>query len=73
MKTVFSVSGMHCKSCIAVIKMNVGDLNGISEVSGDPDKGWVSVGFDEKKTRVEDIVKKIEQDGYKVTRFEEKK
>ncbi|VVB75242.1 putative copper-exporting P-type ATPase A [uncultured archaeon] len=64
----FKVTGMHCNSCMALIKMNLGELKGISEVSGDFGKGNVKVVFDEKLTEVNEIVRRIEQDGYKVVK-----
>ncbi len=74
MKTEFKVSGMHCKSCIAVISMNIEELPGITAVFGDPEKGVVQVTFDEKKATHSEIVKKIEESGsYKVLLAESKK
>jgi copper chaperone CopZ len=64
----FKVTGMHCNSCLSLIKMSVQELEGIADVSGDQDKGIVKVVFDEKTASVKDIVKKVEQEGYKVVK-----
>lgn len=67
------VSGMHCESCISLIRMGLEEINGVSKVSGDSKKGIVQVVFDEKVVNISDIVKKIEQEGYKVTNSESRK
>jgi len=69
MITEFKVGGMHCNSCVALIKMSVNELEGITDVSGDQGKGFIRVSFDESQAKVKEIVKKIEQEGYKVTGY----
>ena len=72
MKAEFKVNGMHCASCPKLIAMNVEEINGVKKVSANEKKGIVEVDYDEKKAKVNDIVKKIETDGYKVVNFKEK-
>ncbi|MFH0954654.1 MAG: heavy-metal-associated domain-containing protein [Candidatus Micrarchaeota archaeon] len=62
----FKVSGMHCDSCIALIRMNLSGVNGVKKVSGDPKKGVVLVETDGSNVDLNVLVKKIEEDGYKV-------
>jgi copper chaperone CopZ len=66
MKMEYQVNGMHCDSCIALIKMELGEIIGIKKVSGDYRKGKVIVEYDEKKTNVNEIARVIEKSGYKV-------
>jgi len=65
----FTVSGMHCNSCIMLIKMGLQELDGVKEVSGNWEKGKVQVAFDERKASIKQIMKKIEQEGYKVVEY----
>jgi copper chaperone CopZ len=66
MKEEFKISGIHCNSCISLIKMNIEELDGIKEIKGDEKANTVLVNFDEKITNEKEIIKKIEIDGYKV-------
>lgn len=72
MITEFSVSGMHCNSCLALIKMSVQELEGIIDVTGSQENNTVRVSYNEKEVDVKDIVKKIEQEGYKVKNYGKK-
>ncbi len=65
----FSVSGMHCKSCLMLVKINLKELEGVKDVSGSWEKGSVQVAFDEGKASIKEIMKKIEQEGYKVVEY----
>ncbi len=73
MNAEFKIGGIHCKSCIALIKMNIEEIKGISEISGNNDKGTLKVKYDEKTAKLTDIIKAIEQDGYKVESYKESK
>ena len=66
MKAEFKVSGMHCDSCVAIIKMDLEEIEGIKKITGDYQKGKVSVEYDEKKTNINEIARVIEKAGYKV-------
>lgn len=61
--TEFKVEGIHCPSCIALIKMGLSDLKGVEEVKGNEKQKTVQVKFDEKKTNEKEISKIIEQEG----------
>lgn len=67
MITEFKVNGIHCHSCVKIIQMDIEELKGIKEVKGDEKKGIITVTYDNKLTNANEIAKKIEQDGYKVT------
>jgi len=71
--TEFKVSGMHCNSCISLIKMSVQELEGITDVFGEQEKGFVRVSYGDSSVSVKDILKKIEKEGYKVTGFGNRK
>ena len=73
MKAEFKISGIHCKSCIALIKMNIEELSGIKSVEKGSKEDLLRVDFDDKKVNVKDIISKIESDEYKVVSHSEKK
>ncbi|MFA6268640.1 MAG: cation transporter [archaeon] len=73
MITEFDVKGIHCASCIKIIQMNVEELKGVASVSGEEKTGKVKVKYDKKVTNTKEIKEKIEQDGYKVLKMENRK
>lgn len=60
------VKGMHCKSCEVLLKESLEELNGVKEVKVSHVSGVIFINMDENKVRKEDIVKKIEKEGYGV-------
>lgn len=68
MNTEFKIAGIHCNGCLALIKMSIEELKGIKEIKVNKTKNKVIVSYNEKQTSVEEIIKKIEQSGYKVER-----
>ncbi|MFH1588384.1 MAG: heavy-metal-associated domain-containing protein [Candidatus Diapherotrites archaeon] len=60
------VKGMHCNSCVSLIKMDLEELKGILSVSGDFKKEIIEVVFDEKILSINEIIEKIEKTGYTV-------
>jgi copper chaperone CopZ len=67
MKTeVIRTVGMHCSGCEMNAREFVSELPGIKKVKANHKNGEVKVEFDEKKTSLEDIKKKITEAGYKV-------
>lgn len=60
------VKGMHCKSCEVLLKESLEELDGVEEVKVSHISGIVSINLDESKVRKEDIIKKIEKEGYGV-------
>ncbi len=66
METEFKIKGIHCDNCITLIRMNIEELRGIKEIKADKAKNTVTVSYNEKQANLREIIKKIEQDGYKV-------
>lgn len=60
----FSVTGMHCPSCSMLITMNLGDLEGVQDVSCDYKSGETVVKYDPAVTTEATIVSEIENAGY---------
>lgn len=66
-KVKLNIEGMHCGSCATGIQMLLKDLEGVTSVSASfEDKGG-EVEFDEARIKLEDILKAIEELGYKAT------
>lgn len=65
-KAVFKVKGMHCPSCVSMIKKTVKKIDGVEEVGADVESGEVSVLFDPARQPLENVVKAINTMGYKV-------
>lgn len=61
----FQVKGMHCGSCETLIKDELSELNGISDVSVDHKTGKGSLLLSSTKTTNEDIIDVIANAGYK--------
>ncbi len=57
-------TGMHCPSCVKLVKMSVEELDGIETVDVDLEGGLTEVRYDTSSTDVEHIVGKIEAAGY---------
>ncbi|MFA6064627.1 MAG: heavy-metal-associated domain-containing protein [archaeon] len=66
MITNFKVDGMHCNSCVALIKMELEENKAVKEVKGDFQKGSITVDYDDKKTNINELKKGIEEAGYKI-------
>ncbi|MEM2130905.1 MAG: heavy-metal-associated domain-containing protein [Candidatus Woesearchaeota archaeon] len=62
MKKTLNINGMHCKSCVSLIKMALEEKG----VKANVVIGKADVEFDDKKISIEDIKKIIENEGYKV-------
>lgn len=61
----FKVSGMHCASCELLIKDELGELPGLSDVAIDYKSGQGRVNLDASVGKPDDIVKTISGLGYK--------
>lgn len=66
-KLDLQIEGMHCGSCAVGIQMLVSQMEGVKsiEVSYDAKKGTVE--FDSTKVTKEQIVKAVEELGYKAS------
>lgn len=66
-KVQFSIEGMHCGSCAAGIKMVLDNTGGVLNATADWDSKSGGVEYDDEKIKLEDILKVIEELGYKAT------
>ncbi|OGZ32839.1 MAG: hypothetical protein A3H02_01545 [Candidatus Niyogibacteria bacterium RIFCSPLOWO2_12_FULL_41_13] len=64
-KIKLSIEGMHCGSCAAGIKMILDNTEGVKNSWVDYKSKEGETEFDETKVKVEDIIKSIEDLGYK--------
>lgn len=60
----FTVEGMHCRSCSALVQMEVGELPGVASVQADHQSGIADVIYDDEVVAVDRIVQAIERAGY---------
>ena len=60
------VQGMSCGHCVNSVEMGVGELEGVSSVAVDLEKGEVAVDYDAAKTSLDEIQEAIQEQGYDV-------
>ncbi len=65
-KTVLRVKGIHCASCVSMIKKSVKKVDGVEEASVSLATGEVTVLFDAAKKPMENVIKAATKMGYKV-------
>lgn len=70
MKTIISISGMHCAACAQRVEKAIKKVEGVSSVNVNLATDKASVEFDEKWIGLNEIEKVIEDTGYKVVREE---
>lgn len=61
----FEIEGMTCASCVQTIEKGVGKLTGVANVSVNLATEKMNVEFDEGSVSVSDIVKAVDDSGYK--------
>jgi len=66
-KVGLSIAGMHCNSCASGIQMVLQSTDGVINASASYDTKKGEVEFDEEKTTLDNVLKAIEQLGYKAT------
>lgn len=59
-----TTSGMHCSSCSMLIQMEVGDMQGVSQVTSDHATGLTTVTYDDSVVTLDSIVATIRAAGY---------
>jgi len=64
-ETKIAIEGMSCQHCVMAVKKALGGVPGILE--SDVNIGSAVVKYDENRIKKEEIEKKIETAGYKVT------
>ena len=65
-KLKLSVQGMHCASCVSMVKKAVRKISGIESVSVNLQSGTVDVSCDSASSRRSNVVEAIERMGYTV-------
>ncbi len=64
-KTVtLKTTGMHCRSCAALIQMSVGEIDGVSQVHVDHEAATTEVVYDPETVSVDSIAAEIVKLGY---------
>jgi len=66
-RTVFTVSGMHCDSCNAAIAGALQGMDGVLEASADYTKGEAVAVHRPKQVSVDELTAEIDKLGYTVT------
>jgi Cu+-exporting ATPase len=64
-KVLLKIEGMHCSSCEQIIKEELAELPGVTEVSVDSKLGSGELVLDQEKNNPDDVIKAIEKAGYK--------
>lgn len=62
MEEKFTVKGMHCKSCEEILKIGIGELEGVKEVKADAKKGAIAVKGENLERKK--IIEAIKKEGY---------
>lgn len=65
-KKVLKVKGIHCSSCVSMIRKTVKKIDGVEEAQVSLETGQVTVSFDSTKRPLKDVVTAINKMGYKV-------
>ncbi len=63
-KIKLKIEGMHCSSCETIIKEEVSELPGVSDISVSSKTGTAELVLDESKNNTEDILKAVKEAGY---------
>jgi copper chaperone CopZ len=69
-RTVFTVSGMHCDACSTSIVATLEKVEGVDAVSADHELGVADAVYREKVVSAEELKREIEGLGYTVTGME---
>lgn len=63
----YSVAGMHCASCVALIRDEVGELDGVESVDVDLERGRMTVRYDDARVPEARILEAVGEAGYSAT------
>lgn len=66
-KIEMKIEGMHCGACATGIQMLTSSMDGVREVFVDYEKKFGTFEFDETKVTKEQLIKAIEELGYKAS------
>lgn len=64
-KIILKIEGMHCPSCELITKEELGELDGVSNISVDFKTGIAELILDDSKNTQADIIEAIKRAGYK--------
>jgi copper ion binding protein len=67
-KVELNIKGMHCKSCVVLVKEALTDVKGVKNADVDLQKNKAVVEFDEKLVKEKQLIDAIEKEGYKVVK-----
>jgi copper chaperone len=65
MKKIFKIDGMSCNHCVMSVNKSLSKLN-LNDLK--VDIGTAEVDYDENKTKESEVVRAIEEAGYKVVK-----
>ena len=63
-KVELNIKGMHCNSCVMLIKDALDETKGVSDAKVDLKKNNAVVSFDEKAVTEKQIIEIIKKEGY---------
>lgn len=66
-KKIFNIDGMHCGACAAGIEMFLSNTEGVTKAKVDYDAKKAEVEYDDAKLKDTDIVKTVEEAGFKAS------
>lgn len=64
----FNIEGMHCGACATGIQMYLSNTEGVKNITVDYNTKKAEVEYDEEKIKELDIVKNIEELGFKAVK-----
>ncbi len=65
-QTQINIDGMHCHACEMRIQVALEDLEGVSKAEANHESGLAEVEYDESKVSLDDMIKAIEDEGFKL-------
>lgn len=63
---ILPITGMTCANCVATIERSLHKLDGVEEASVNLSSERATVGFNSRKLRLEEIIRKVQKVGYDV-------
>jgi copper chaperone CopZ len=67
-KTELNIKGMHCNSCVMLIKDALAEEKGVKDANVDLKKNKATISYDEKLTDEKKLIQIIEKEGYSVAK-----
>lgn len=67
MQKTYNVEGMHCGACSTGIEMFLSNTEGVKSAKVSFENKKAEVEYDESKLKDEDVIKTIEEAGFKAT------